>query len=339
MAVASDGATVEAAAQELHRSLAGVSSSQAKLTVDRAVAQLRADGLIGRAAEIDPPQDWPGSSFPADRRSGIAHPILDRSFVFRSADAGLLRTLEDLFEASDPESAPSIALDVDRLSGGEILLQAANTWRFPSEDAFIHEVVEVVNEYAARSCSMPVLHAAAVRTPDGRILVLPGRVDAGKSTLAAALVRAGADYLGDESIGVGHLDLEAFAYPKPISLDSNGWRVVGLGGCPTAHVSPREIRSDVALLSGAVGRVSEIVLPEHNPTDAPSRTRLTPREALRAVLSNTLNLARSGEAGLATLCRLAEEVPITRIVHHDAVDLASELMASGASAPWLADSE
>ncbi len=56
--------------------------------------------------------------------------------------------------------------------------------------------MNVVNEYGARSNDTVVLHSSGVRTPSGEVWLNPEAIDAGKSTLADALVQAGGDYLG-----------------------------------------------------------------------------------------------------------------------------------------------
>jgi len=78
------------------------------------------------------------------------------------------------------------------------------------------------------------VHAGVVGV-DGRAIVLPGRSFAGKTTLVAALVHAGADYWSDE---YAVLDADGFVhpYPKPLSVRINDTReteersVESLGG-------------------------------------------------------------------------------------------------------------
>ncbi len=53
---------------------------------------------------------------------------------------------------------------------------------------------------------------------------------------------------------------------------------------------------------------------------------LEPERALRAVLANTLNLARSGDEGLQAACQLAEAVPVLRVIHGDARAVASMVL-------------
>lgn len=60
------------------------------------------------------------------------------------------------------------------------------------------------------------VHAAAVAWR-GRMLVVPGRTWTGKSTLAAALVRAGAAYYSDEFTVIDEAGL-VHAFPRPLRL-------------------------------------------------------------------------------------------------------------------------
>lgn len=68
-----------------------------------------------------------------------------------------------------------------------------------------------------------VLHAGSVRDPDGRITGLP---EAGKSTLTAALVMAGCDYLGDELVGVRADSPRAAGFPRVPALDETSRHVL-----------------------------------------------------------------------------------------------------------------
>jgi hypothetical protein len=51
-----------------------------------------------------------------------------------------------------------------------------------------------------------------------------------------------------------------------------------------------------------------------------SLTPLEPGEAIVGILEHALNLARIGQAGLATLCQLAVDVPVHRLVHGGAAE-------------------
>lgn len=294
---------------EMEASVPDVSPHEAASYLERAVTELRALGLLDRSTETDRPSEWPGSPLPGGGRPvGAAHPVIDHRIAFRSSDTGLLAEIDQFLGVTIP-GPPTVVLDVEPGPGGAVVLNAANEWRFPSRRAFFGQLVDAVNEYAARSHSLPVLHSGGVRTPDGRVLLLPGHMDAGKSTLTAALIRAGCDYLGDESIGIRHDTLAAVAYPKPLSLDATSRKLLGLDDTDFPHTAASELRSDVAQLVGDIGRIDEVVLPVYSPDAPPDRNRLDPPEAIKALLTNTLNLARSGESGLSTLCQLARTGP------------------------------
>jgi hypothetical protein len=78
------------------------------------------------------------------------------------------------------------------------------------------------------------VHAGVVGV-EGRAIVLPGRSFAGKTTLVAALVKAGAEYWSDE-YAVLDADGLVHPYPKPLSVRINDTRetdeqpVESLGG-------------------------------------------------------------------------------------------------------------
>ena len=62
------------------------------------------------------------------------------------------------------------------------------------------------------------MHAGAIEWRD-RVVLLPGVSNAGKSTLVAGLVRAGARYLTDEAACLDHETLVVRPFPKAIALD------------------------------------------------------------------------------------------------------------------------
>lgn len=69
---------------------------------------------------------------------------------------------------------------------------------------------------------------------------------------------------------------------------------------------------------GSAGPVGRVVLPRYEAGATVSLSEpLEPREALIAILEHALNLRLVGEAGLVTLCQLAEQVPVQRLVHGD----------------------
>lgn len=294
------------------------------------ISQLRALGILGRPDGDEDQAPWPGSDRPrSGRHMGSLHPVLDDRLAFRSHDPVFLGEIDAFFGGGVAGDEPTVFVDVDLDSEGDVLVTAESEWRFPNRGQFFAQIVNVVNEYAARTGDLPVLHAGAVRTPHDEVVVLPGTMNAGKSTLVAALVQAGCDYLGDEAIGIRPGSRYAVGYPKPINLDETSRVLLGLEASERAPTPPREVRTDAVRLHGDVGPIGHLVLATYDPDQRPGTTTLDALQRLRALLANTLNLARAGSIGLQTLCDLASAVPATRLVHGDARAVATRLAGDG----------
>ncbi len=293
-------------------------------------------GLLGRTQPWEPPSPQPGSAL--DRQEvpqGAVHPVIDHRIAFRSTSPELLAEVDDFLGMGLADTEPTLVFDIETGADGGITITTADEWRFPAPSTLYAQLPGVINEYAARSHSCVVLHAGAVRTPSGSILLFPGVIDAGKSTLVAALIQAGCDYLGDESIGLRSPTLEAVGYPKPLTLDNGSRRVLGLPEDSEPHLAVDRLRPDVVRLWGEVGTVDHIVLPTYDgplpanpdaPLHPPRVEALDLHGALALLLANTLNLARAGTEGLETLCRVAETVPAVRVTHTDSLEVARALM-------------
>lgn len=313
----------------------GITRSEAGHLIGTRVRTLVELGLLGRDQPVTRPGPLRGSTAPpGDRSVGVTHAVIDHGVAFRSSDPSLLAEVDDFLGPAVDSRAADLYFDVERHGNGGITLDTDDQWIFPSRSAFQAQLPGVLNEYAARTHGCITVHSGAVRTPDGRVLLLPGHIDAGKSTVVAAMVLDGCDYLGDESIGIDTTDLHLLGYPKPMTLDSTSRDVLGLERSDSPHLSVTEMRADTVRVAGSDLRPDLIILPEYHgprPTEpAPDHRpgeirRLTTSEAIKALLSNTLNLERAGEAGLTALCRLAESVPVITVSHHDSVTLAQQI--------------
>jgi hypothetical protein len=105
--------------------------------------------------------------------------------------------------------------------------------RTPDEDALVARFAHDVQfRVALHAPARLFVHAGAVAW-EGRVIALPGRTWTGKSTLAAALLRAGAHYYSDEFLVLDESGL-AHAFPRPIHLRS-------LDGTTARHVRPDEL--------------------------------------------------------------------------------------------------
>lgn len=188
-----------------------------------------------------------------------------------------------------------------------------------------------VNQRAvAESEDLVVLHAAAACDADGRAVLLPAAMQSGKSTLVAALVADGLDYLSDELVALEGTRLHA--YPKAVSLDPGSWPLF-------AHLDPRtEPHGGFHDTQWQVhpGRVREhlppegaspalVIFPTYDPTRATSLTPIDRDQALLGLVSCAFGLHLRPEENLATLGPLAQRVPAYGLTVSD-LDAASALV-------------
>jgi hypothetical protein len=171
--------------------------------------------------------------------------------------------------------------------GGERIAQAAS-----ARDLLKHLESWLRLTIAIRSPQRIFVHAGVVGWR-GRALLLPGRSHSGKTTLVAALVRAGATYFSDE---YAVLDDTGRVHPfaKPLSIrgpDGGAARkypVEALGGRAATRPLPVGLVAVTRYRAGARWR---------------PRT-LSPAEGLFALLSNTPTALTRSEDALRTLNRV-----------------------------------
>ncbi|MGI8631866.1 MAG: hypothetical protein ACR2NA_04870, partial [Solirubrobacterales bacterium] len=161
---------------------------------------------------------------------------------------------------------------------------------------------------AEQSPALLFVHAGVVGLA-GRAVVLPGRSEAGKSSLVAALVQAGTEYLSDE---YAPLDVHGLAHPYPQDIRL---RVDG----DSVAVAPRQLGGSTAVGLVPVGAIvvtsfyrpstrwrrrsataaeGAILLLQHAPA-----ARVRPDHALAAVAAATRDaivlVGRRGDAAVA----------------------------------------
>jgi hypothetical protein len=296
--------------------------------VAQGIDALRRLGLIGRAESVPlPTPAWVPAADGRSEHVGEGHVVLHQCVAFRCADAALVHEIDAYLATGQPDRPPTVVFDIERTAYGQVVLQAGEEWVFPDWTSFLLQLVGVLNDHAARSHAVAVLHSGAVLSPQDGVLLVPGAEGVGKSTLVAALIQAGCDYLSDEAIGVRPTG-QVTPYPKLLELDQRSRQLIGLTDVDDPYISPMQIRDDVGVVCDEVPRVAAIVFASYAEGATFDMEVIPPVGALRMLLGNTLNLARGGSDGLQSLCRLAEDVPAFRLVHGGAVDAAKELCST-----------
>ncbi len=312
----------------------GATPEDARLALDAVLASLSNLGLIGRN-DRPPTLSTPEATIAAPEPGwivGATHAYLGHSLAFCGPDADLVEHVDAfLGPAGAGDAAPTVCFGVRRDAEARIRVDHDTYITFGSIDQMLWQLPGELNYFMSHTALMPVLHAGAVRTPDGRIIVVTGPIDAGKSTLIAALIKAGCDYASDESIGIHPATGHAWAYAKPLTMSAVTQRLVGLGppdvaASPLEHRRAADIRADAVCLAGDIGPIDVIVDVAYRPEEPPVTERYDPVVAAQRLLANTLNPARMGQRGLEALCVLAETVPVVRLVHGDSLEAAAAVI-------------
>jgi hypothetical protein len=163
------------------------------------------------------------------------------------------------------------------------------------------------------------VHAGVVGVED-RAIVLPGRSFAGKTTLVAALVQAGAEYWSDE---YAVLDGEGLVhpYPKPLSVRINDTRetdeqpVESLGGRAGDRPLP----------------VAVIAFTSYRPGAAWALSARTAGEGAVKLLEHSIAARSRPEQVLAAVRRAATNAMVLEGERGDARQAASALLSQAAS--------
>lgn len=161
-----------------------------------------------------------------------------------------------------------------------------------------------------------VLHAAGLDMGRG-VVLFPGVSNAGKSTLAAQLLRRGCAYLSDEAVALELESLRARPYTKalalePASQDLFPELIGGLDGSETLDVDPRTIGAG-RLSSG--GPVAAIVFPRFDPDANAQLVPLEPIAALRQLVANAFDFGHVGQGAFDALARAADLLPCYALTH------------------------
>ncbi len=233
--LACDGATDLATVVAELAGATGAPSEVVERDVVALVDDLLGRGLVGRdvatPAGLGPGPDRAGD---LDVRPGSATSrllrVLDDRLVVHGDAPALVAAVEDLCrdlvvdDGVSPTTGRGVRVDPD---GSVALSGALGQSSFGDVGSFLEAFPRELNRLAAASRLGPALHAGAVRSPEGVVVVLPGESEAGKSTLVGTLVQAGWDYLTDEAVGIRRGSLLAVAYPKPLALGPASRVVLG----------------------------------------------------------------------------------------------------------------
>lgn len=179
-------------------------------------------------------------------------------------------------------------------------------------DTFAHQLMLHVAEYAA-DCVF--VHAGVVAWC-GRALLLPGPSFAGKTTLVAELVRAGATYYSDEYALLDPRGL-VHPYPRPLALRAPG--------------SEKQTSTNVETFGGMVGvgplRVSHVVFTQYAPGAGWSPHPVSSGMAALEMLRHAVPVQRTPPRVMQALARMMDGAEAAQSLRGEAPETARALLA------------
>ncbi len=247
-------------------------------------------------------------------------------FAFGVAGPSWLRdaasTLFEPFATGSAGAAPGYTVSPGHDDANELALRLADEPVSTRTDraAVVMALAHDVNFRALDGCPELAVHAGGVVWGNDAV-VLPGVMEAGKSTLTAGLVRSGFGYLSDEAVLLDHESLLAKPYPKPISLDPGAWPLFpelrpGVELLKDActdqqrQVPATALRPDCLAAASSVGL---IVFPRFKRGARTTLSQITRGEALLELARNTFNLEQDGPAKLDALADFVRNADCYRL--------------------------
>lgn len=231
--------------------------------------------------------------------------VADRSIITYGVPIGVrtnrVELLDRILDYAPPLWHPASNRSVERLFsfrfGGRgsahlLLDDREAAARFHTLKAILEAFEVRVKMYVAEMARRRVFVHAAVVGWKGEAIIVPGRTMSGKTSLAAELVRAGADYYSDE-YAVLDARGRVYPYPKPLAMRKDGegkqkkCRVEEFGGVTGTRPLP----------------VGMVVV---TPFKASGRWRprpLSPGQAVLELLANTIPARRKPEMVISALQR------------------------------------
>ena len=149
----------------------------------------------------------------------------------------------------------------------------------------------------------------------GHAIVIPGRSYSGKTSLVAALVKAGASYYSDE-YAVFDRKGNVHPYSKPLDIRREG--------------DFRQMRTSVSELGGRTGKkplpVGIVLMTRYKKGAAWRPRKMTPGKGVLELLFNTVSARRSPENALSTLQQVTRKAIVLKGVRGDTAEVVDALL-------------
>jgi hypothetical protein len=260
--------------------------------------------------------------------------ILGTKFVVQATDsayAQLTREVLAPFEFEGPTGVPAKRrYGLVRADGGQVIpyRDCRRLGLATSLGAALQRLVAALNQSAIDEYRGFAVHAGVVASGEDSI-AFPVNSGGGKSTLTAACLLAGFDYVSDEALCVD-MDGAVVTYPKPLSLSPRSFELIGLDpGSVAVGAGESEGLAIATDLNAAVAEgpltLRHLVLPVFG-QDHVDLEEVAPSEAMTALLSFSFNHYKHGERAFHLAAKLASELDgVWRLGYGDPGEAAKQL--------------
>lgn len=238
-----------------------------------------------------------------------------------TSEAALL----DAYPADDVLDDPEIHISARPAPGGWAVVSGTTT--FCEGSALPGVLLSAVNGAVLARTSYLAVHAGVVAV-EGRNVAFPGRSGVGKSTLTAACLRRGCDYLSDEALCLDPETALVHPFPRPLALDARSWSL--LADAPEeAHQRVQAERIIAAEEFGArsvsePSPLHEIVLPVRG-SDRLELGAVPRGDAIAALLRHAFNHYRMPVPALDVVHRVVAGARVWRLSYSDPLAAAALL--------------
>jgi hypothetical protein len=255
-----------------------------------------------------------------DRSFDGSYRLLSYGFRIRTDLADVGTRLDELlqgFRVPVPIGEPTYRIMARPDGVHEVLLDGECVQRSEAPDVLIDYILWDVSARAVQEeHGFLALHAGAVAYRGSGVL-LPAPADSGKTTLSAALTRAGFEYLSDEAALIDPADGRVHSFPRPLWMER-----------PTVEKFPDLLerrpgaaRSQYPVLAeelrpdsvGGPCPVRFVVAPAYSPEATTELEPMSRAEAVVLLWENSFNLSGFGRAGVELLAAVVRGAACYRL--------------------------
>lgn len=317
----------------------GAAVSRVQSDVAALCAELLDEGLLdgGPAPASDPPPvirpgQPPGA--PLDRDMELPYATgrfvaLHHDFGIRTDDARLAsyfdRTLRSFAATGSPARWYTVLTSGEPGEQYRIYLDGDGLLAARDADLVARFLLWHVNHEVIHGSPAHLLVHAAGATIEGQAIVLPGQMNAGKTTLVGGLVLDGLGFLTDELVALNIATGLVDPYPRPLNIESGSWEALARlrpgdrdeeDPFPRLvwHVDATAIRPDAVAGSAPIGW---IIAPRFEAGSPPRLQPLSRSEAAQMLHRHAFNKHQVASAGTRALVDAVGRARCARLVSGD----------------------